>query len=82
MYKFSISQKTSKDIEDIVGIDKLLMKLEYNALSESGRIASDYGVPSSIVEYYENDSNPTKIKEEFDNYEKEIFDKINKIIKK
>ncbi len=82
MYKFSISQKTSKDIDDIVGIDKLLMKLEYNALSESGRIASDYGVPSSIVEYYENDSNPTKIKEEFDNYEKEIFDKINKIIKK
>lgn len=82
MYKFSLAQKDSKEIDDIIGIDKLLMKLEYNALSEEGRIASDYGVPSNIVEYYENKSHSVEIKEQFDNYEKEIFKKISKIISK
>ena len=34
--------------EDVTGIDKLLIKLEYNAFSEEARIASDYGVPQKI----------------------------------
>lgn len=82
MYKFSLSQKTQKNIDDVIGIDKLLMKLEYNALSDEGRIASDYGVPSNIVEYYENKSRSTEIREKFDNYETEVFEKISKIINK
>ena len=80
MYKFYLSKQTDTPFEDITGIDKLLVKLEYNALTNEGRIASDYGVPSNIVEYYEDPKLSTNIKERFDNYELEIFTKIDKII--
>jgi hypothetical protein len=82
MYKFYLSQETSIAIKDITGIDKLLVKLEYNALTEKGRIASDFGVPSNIVEYYESDNNSASIRQGFDTYELEIFKKIDHIINK
>ena len=82
MYKFHLSQETSKTIDEIPGIEKLLIKLEYNALTDNGRIASDFGVPSNIVDYYEAESNSKSIKEKFDKYELEIFEKIDKIINK
>ncbi|MEA9414339.1 helicase-related protein [Flavobacterium sp. PL02] len=82
MYKFCISQETSRPFKEITGIDKLLVKLEYNALTEKGRIASDFGVPSNIVEYYENENNSATIREGFDSYEFEIFKKIDHIINK
>lgn len=80
MYKLSISKKTNLPYDEISGIDRLLTKLEYNALTEFGRIANDFGVPSSIVDYYENSENAEKIKSLFDSYEKSIFDKVEKII--
>lgn len=82
MYKFHLSEQKSKAFTEITGIDKLLVKLEYNALSQEGRVASDYGVPSNIVEYYENPETSKSIKAKFDNYEKEIFDRIDPIINK
>ncbi len=83
MYRFIQSQKTKKPFDEVAGIDKLLVKLEYNALTDNGRIASDFGVPSNILDYYESDDNKIKseIKSKFDNYEKSIFDKVEKIIK-
>lgn len=80
MYRFIQSQQNDTSFEDVTGIDRLLVKLEYNALTEFGRIASDYGVPSNILEYYENPQNATQIKANFDNYELGIFDRIEKII--
>lgn len=82
MYKLSQSQRTSQKFEEISGIDRLLTKLEYNALTENGRIASDFGVPSSIVDYYESTDNAENIKSQFDIYEKNIFEKVEKIMKK
>jgi late competence protein required for DNA uptake (superfamily II DNA/RNA helicase) len=82
MYKLSQSQKTSQKFEEVSGIDRLLTKLEYNALTQNGRIASDFGVPSSIVDYYESTDNAENIKSQFDSYEKNIFEKVEKIIKK
>lgn len=82
MYKFYISENTVQNFDDVSGIDTLLLKFEYNALTDEGRIASDYGVPSSIVDYYENSNKQAEIKAEFDNYEIKSFDKIEKIIKK
>lgn len=82
MYKFYISQNTVQNFDDVSGIDTLLLKFEYNALTDEGRIASDYGVPSNIVEYYENSNEQAKIKAEFDNYELKSFDKVERIIKK
>lgn len=80
MFRFIQSQKNNKTFEDLTGIDKLLLKLEYNALTENGRIASDYGVPSSVLEYYENEDKSKDIKANFDNYEMKIFDRIETII--
>lgn len=82
MYKFLESQKQKKDFEDIHGIDKLLMKLEYNAVSEKGRLASDYGVASKIIQYYDNENSRKRIREEFDDFEKKQFEKVDKILNK
>ncbi|MEL1248579.1 helicase-related protein [Flavobacterium helocola] len=80
MYRFIQAQDNAKEFEDIAGIDRLLLKLEYNALTENGRIASDYGVPSSVLEYYENEEKSKDTKANFDNYEMKIFDRIETII--
>ena len=80
MYRFIQAQHNGKEFEDVAGIDRLLVKLEYNALTENGRIASDYGVPSNVLEFYENTDKSKDIKANFDNYEMKIFDRISKII--
>lgn len=80
MYKFYISKQTGQPFEEVSGLDRLLTKLEYNAFTEKGRIASDFGVPSSIIDYYENEDNADEIKKSFDNYELNIFEKVERII--
>ncbi|MGM0641860.1 MAG: helicase-related protein [Thermotogota bacterium] len=82
MYKFIESEKQKIDIDDIKGIDRLLTKLEYNAVSEPGRLASDYGVPNKIIEYYDNEKRRKKLIKEFDDFEKDQFKKIEKILSK
>ena len=80
MYKFLESQKRGVSFDDIHGIERLLMKLEYNAISEKGRLASDYGVPSKIIEYYDNEKNREAIRKQFDAYEKKKFKIIEQIL--
>lgn len=82
MYKFYLSQETNNPFDEVKGIDRLLTKLEYNAFTEKGRIASDYGVPTSIIKYYETEDNAQAniIKSSFDNYELDIYNKVEKII--
>ena len=82
MYKFIKSQEENKEFDDVSGIDKLLLKLEYNALTENGRLASDYGVPHKILEFYENPDFSSEIKKDFDDYEKKVFKQIDNIIRK
>jgi len=82
MYKYYISQNYNQKFEDVSGLDKLLLKFEHNALTDEGRIASDYGVPASVVDYYENEDRRVDIKSKFDNYELNSFNKIEKIINK
>jgi hypothetical protein len=82
MYKYYISQKNNQRFEDVSGLDKLLLKFEHNALTDEGRIASDYGVPSSVVDYYEDENRRADIKSKFDNYELNSFNKIDRIINK
>lgn len=82
MYKFFISQNEKKSFEDASGIDILLTKLEYNAFSEKAKIVSDYGVPNKIIAFYDakTSEQAKSISNSFDNYEKKIFEKVNKII--
>ena len=80
LYKYIRSTKENSEI----GIDELLAKLEYNAFSKIGKVASDYGVPYKIVEYYDNlESNPKNselIQSQFDNFERKSFEKFVKIL--
>lgn len=76
MYKYVKSIQTGKSIDEIAGITILLQKLEHNAFNENARIVSDYGVPFSIVQYYDDNTNT-----QFDKYEQYIFHKVEKIIK-
>jgi len=79
MYKFYRSKSGDVDFEDVSGIDRLLTKLEYNALTEIGRQVSDYGVPAKVLQYYE-DNQSTYIKNSFDDFEKKSFDSVDGII--
>ncbi|MEH0092373.1 helicase-related protein [Vibrio metschnikovii] len=78
MYKYYISTQLHNNMDENIGIDKLLIKLEYNATSEKGRLASDYGVPSSIIEYYDQGEDQ-KLISNFDNFESKKFDVIQEI---
>lgn len=82
LYKYIRSKKENK--EDVSGIDKLLSKLEHNAFTKAGKLASDYGVPYQIVYYYDTlEKNPQgakQIREKFDGYEKKAFEKFEKIL--
>ena len=81
MYKYHQSTVEAKPFDEILALEKLLAKLEYNAYSEKGKIASDYGVPQRIIDYYDADSEyrQEKIQRSFDNYEKDIFEKTKSI---
>lgn len=85
MYKYHQSTLNNSTIDEEIGIDKLLIKLEYNALTEKGRLASDYGAPQKIIEYYEKEKNKKEnenIRNNFDEFEKEKFEQISKILDK
>lgn len=82
MYKFWVSVNNNLEFEEVSGIDKLLIKLEYNAFSQEARTASDYGVPQKIIDYYDSKTvaESNKILNSFDNYEKQIYQRIKRII--
>ena len=82
MYKFWVSVNSNVTFEEVSGIDKLLIKLEYNAFSEEARTASDYGVPQKIIDYYDSKSVAESkiVLNSFDNYEKLIYQRIRRII--
>lgn len=82
MYKFWVSVHNNIEFEEVSGIDKLLIKLEYNAFSEEARTASDYGVPQKIIDYYDSKTvaESNIILNSFDNYEKQIYQRIKRII--
>lgn len=81
MYKYIESKKTTVPFEKISGIDKLLTKLEYNAVTTNGKHANDFGVPYKIVDYYESQERAAEIMGTFDAYENKVFKKVMPIIK-
>ena len=78
LFRYHVSTIKGVGMEDIAGLGLLLQKLEYNALSPKARKLSDYGVPFSLIEYYDNrGQNSTKV---FDAYEKHIDEQIGRLI--
>ncbi len=82
MYKFIRTTETNKTFDEVSGIDILLLRLEYNALTEEGRLVGDYGVPHKILEFYENPNSDfaKEISDSFDEYERSVFEKVKKIV--
>lgn len=82
MYKYYISLHNNKPFNDVIGIDSMLLKMEYNANTENGRLASDYGVPQKLIDYYDADNfqKANAIYLNFDQYEETLFQKVNQII--
>ncbi|WP_223671132.1 DEAD/DEAH box helicase [Kangiella shandongensis] len=81
MYKFYRSQFQNLEIDEVSGIDRLLTKLEYNALTDVGRKVSDYGVPSKVLLYYENQQSKT-VRSSFDDFEMRSFNSVDSIFNK
>lgn len=75
-YRYIKAKLTNIKFEESKGITILLQKLEHNAFSDKARMVSDYGVPFSIVQYYDGDDSVS-----FDDYEQYIKDKVDSIIK-
>lgn len=82
MYKFHKSQRVQKAFDEVVGIDAFLLKLEYNSSTREGRLASDYGVPQKVVEYYDAGGklDALRIQRAFDDFEKSEYEKVKKVI--
>ena len=79
MYKFYRSKAEDIEFEQVSGIDRLLTKLEYNALTELGRKVSDYGVPARVLQYYESEQG-SNIQNTFDDFEKRVFNNVESIV--
>ena len=76
-YRYILSKRMNIKFDEAVGVSILLRKLEYNALSDQARKASDYGVPFKVVRFYdEPNSNIT-----FDKYEAYINNKVQSVLK-
>lgn len=80
LYKYILSVQNEIDIDDVIGFDRLLSKLEYNAISVKAKMVSDYGTPNKIVTYFEDETSDeakNNIKNTFDPYEQKLFDKLS-----
>jgi len=78
-YRYIISTRTNRSIDDISGVGILLQKLEYNALTPKARRLSDFGVPFRVVSYYDQDDTQHEPKR-FDAYEQHIDAQIQSLL--
>lgn len=76
IYKHIISERTQEPFENVSGIDRLIFKLEYNASSPEGLVASDYGASQNIIRYFDKEISETQL----DEYEKALLAKIKPLI--
>ena len=76
LYRFHYSRVHRRNFDDVAGIKLLLQRLEYNALTNTGRKLSDYGVPFELVKYYDGVVNTKN----FDLYENYVDTRIQKLL--
>ncbi len=80
MYKYSLVQEKGGWIDEMPGLDRMLSQLEYSAVTEQGKLVSDYGVPPKVLDYFEASINKSFIKDNFDDYERSVFNKIERLL--
>lgn len=79
-YKTSIGIETNVAVDKVTGLDKLLMRMEYNAATLMGRKASDAGASFKVVDYYDKLANGIDTENDLDNFEKNNAKKIKDIV--
>lgn len=78
MYKHYISFEKNTSFDKINGLEALIFKLEYNAQTPKGLVASDYGAPNKVIKYFDG-----QIKlSDLDDYEMTFIDKIENLVSK
>lgn len=78
MYRYIRLTKVQSEMDQVIGINKLLQILEYNALSDKARLVSDYGAPFNVIRSYED--NVDNSQSNFDDYELYIKNKIDTLL--
>lgn len=79
MYRYVRAIKNGLEQDNVIGINKLLQILEYNALSDKARLVSDYGAPFNVIKSYEE--NTDNVNNNFDDYEIYMKNKIDNLLK-
>lgn len=79
MYRYIRATQNGFELEKVIGINKLLQILEYNALSDKARLVSDYGAPFNVIKSYED--NEENLQKQFDDYELYVKRKIDTLLK-
>lgn len=87
LYKHFEAANEGANIDEVSGIEALLLRLEYSADTKLGRRVSDIGASFKVVEYYDakenNPDNQNLIKQLYnhlDDFEKYSVSKIEKIL--
>lgn len=78
LYRYYIATQRNVDIDQVLGLNMLIQLLEYGSVVENAKKANDYGVPFSIVKYYE--TGDSKVIGTFDAYEIKVFERIKDIL--
>lgn len=78
LYRYYISTEQDIDIDHVLGLNILIQLLEYGSVIEKAKKANDYGVPYSIVRYYETED--SRVVGTFDAYEAKVYARIKDIL--
>lgn len=78
LYRYCISEEQNISIENVPGLNSLIQRLEYGSVVDKAKKANDYGVPYSIVKFYETE-NP-KMVGSFDAYEAKVYNQIKDVL--
>ena len=87
VYKNFVASARCCPVDDVNGIEALLLRLEYSADTMLGRKASDIGASFDVVKYYDMvDSDPDNrekhqhVYQQLDDFEKRNVERINRIL--
>ena len=88
VYKNCVAKQSGRNVDEISGIEALLLRLEYSADTMLGRRASDIGASFKVVKYYDaienSNGNQELIRSTYDtldDFERKNVRKINLIIR-
>ena len=78
LYRYCIAIECGIDMDQVLGLNVLIQLLEYGSVVEKAKKANDYGVPYSIVRYYETED--PRVVRMFDSYESKVFNRIKDVL--